>query len=300
MSFIVDHIMEMILQMFDRTILILGPFLLVGGLFLVNFVGVLFYYTPFIDQEKHSPIVVFLVDLLGIWIWFNILFNWFLCFKTNPGVPPSEIPLGEGGKSCHKCSSFKPQRAHHCHVCQKCVLQMDHHCPWMANCIGYFNYRYFVLTLFYLTVGCLFCSIITAEEFSIPNKLLFSPNGMKDIPKLVFFTFFLCCSAGSAVGLLLCWHLYLILSGQTTIEFYQRRSKPNGPNWKKNRRTSWYKLSMFQFPLESNDYDLGPTQNWIQVFGESKIPLAWALPSLKPPPGDGIHWKNCRSLVSLV
>lgn len=297
-----DVLIDLMLNVFDRSIMIMGPFLLVGGSFLVCVVGFIFFNTPFLSLETNSPVTVAIADLIGVWLWFNVLFNWFMCWRTSPGEPPrdpTKIQQSQNSSTslCQKCDAFKPARAHHCHVCQRCVLAMDHHCPWMANCIGFYNYRYFVLTLVYLTVGCMFCVLISSYQFSIVTKLMMG-DGSSEIPKYVFFVFFLCSTAGCAVGLLLVWHLYLIFSGQTTIEFYQRRSTPNSRG--RRSRLAWYKLAFFHPPLEANDYDLGPAQNWARVFGESSNPFSWLLPSLRPPPGDGIAWKSCRSLVSLV
>ena len=40
-------------------------------------------------------------------------------------------------------------RTHHCKQCNKCVLKMDHHCQWVLNCIGFYNYKYFMNMLVY-------------------------------------------------------------------------------------------------------------------------------------------------------
>ncbi|KAE8225254.1 hypothetical protein CF326_g7898 [Tilletia indica] len=48
----------------------------------------------------------------------------------------------------------KPERSHHCSVCKTCVTKFDHHCPWINACVGLGNERYFVLFLFWLSVGC--------------------------------------------------------------------------------------------------------------------------------------------------
>lgn len=46
---------------------------------------------------------------------------------TKENIQQMGFREGEIIFKCPKCSSIKPNRAHHCSVCKRCVLKMDHH-----------------------------------------------------------------------------------------------------------------------------------------------------------------------------
>ena len=134
---------------------------------------------------------------VGLWLSFNILFNYYMCARTNPGRPPDLFSSAESGEAagsptkrggggngqpqggvlsqhtmrwCRVCNNVKPPICHHCSVCNTCVLRMDHHCPWMNNCVGLRNYRYFFLFLFYLWLGCAYaCVVCYAAVYDDPD-----------------------------------------------------------------------------------------------------------------------------------
>lgn len=130
----------------------------------------------------------------------NIFFNLISCSMTVPGSPASIkdpgkvlgltinprhsnqpisfslkkkclLARGVYYKYCKQCRAVKPPRAHHCSVTGRCVFEMDHYCPWMNNCVGFYNYKYFVLFLANLFVGCLyFMAVIGSEIITLTSK----------------------------------------------------------------------------------------------------------------------------------
>ncbi|GMT31191.1 hypothetical protein PFISCL1PPCAC_22488, partial [Pristionchus fissidentatus] len=59
----------------------------------------------------------------------------------------------DGGKFCVECNRYSPIRSHHCPLCKYCVLRKDHHCYITGGCVGLGNQRYFIVFLFWATVG---------------------------------------------------------------------------------------------------------------------------------------------------
>ena len=193
---------------FSIALRFLGPVLVVLANGLIGLVVYIYLtlLTPRYLEPALGPVLTFFVVAFGIFLLFNILWNYWSCVLTRPGAPASQLPpleeleagtdfsdYGEGWRHCRKCKSGKPPRTHHCSVCRRCVMKMDHHCPWVNNCVGFYNYKYFCLFVLYTAAGCVFTACTCALAFFSPQR--------RD--HMIVFIFVLTCSVLFALSALL-------------------------------------------------------------------------------------------------
>ncbi|SNX83257.1 related to PFA4 - Palmitoyltransferase [Melanopsichium pennsylvanicum] len=157
---------------------------------------------------------------------------------------------------CKTCLCFKPPRAHHCKTCHRCILRMDHHCPWVANCVGFHNYTYFLGFLFFVDFTCLYHLImISCRVLDRFNSWGYwrEPSG-KELVWLVM-NYTLCIPVLILVGIFSIYHFYCVTVNQTTIE-----------SWEKDRVAIMIRrgrIRKVKYP-----YNLGMWSNVKSVFGE--------------------------------
>jgi hypothetical protein len=133
---------------------------------------------------------------------------------------------------CHVCDRWKPDRAHHCGICGRCVLKLDHHCVWVVNCVGLYNYKFFLLFLGY---GCLygwlsfFGLIHKVRRYTTP--MLNADGGTGTDVALVFMAIAIGLIFGLALAGFVLMHLRMVHTNRTTLEL----GMPSEGAWKWDR-----------------------------------------------------------------
>lgn len=261
----------------DWIVSLIGPLLASLATFLILFVTYS-YFTELLPVLliEHGTAQAQMLTLFGVWLLVNLLWNYFCTMFVGPGHSPDvmgddtksllvhdpEVTEGQSHRFCRKCNKVKPMRAHHCSICNKCVLKMDHHCPWVNNCVGHYNHKYFLGFLAYMCSGAGFVLFVSFET------TLQALSGRNQSAVFLISTV-MCFSAFVATGLFFSWNLYLVMTNQTTIEFYGNKFSAAG-----RRR--------------GNPYDLGYRRNLEEVFGVHLTPWRFLFPNRVLPAGDGI------------
>ena len=127
---------------------------------------------------------------------------------------------------------------------------MDHHCPWFNNCIGYGNYKFFLLTLFYATLACIFVFATLLQE--LIWELANDRTSGRSVQFLVVCVFAFVMGVSSIV--LFVYHLYLTASNTTTLEHMDRSDSRRHPQQRDSGGT-----------LLPNPYNVGILRNIQQV-----------------------------------
>jgi len=166
---------------------------------------------------------------------------------------------------CEKCVHIKPDRSHHCSICGVCVTKMDHHCPWVNNCVGFANYKFFILFLGYAFTFCVFIALSTLPFFMQFWRNELSGNGKFHILFLFFVSTMFSVSVVSLWG----YHIYLVLHNRSTLEAYRAPIFRSGP--------------------DKDGFNLGKYNNFIEVFGDRKA--LWFIPVFTSL-GDGVSFPS--------
>ena len=106
---------------------------------------------------------------------------------------------------CQRCLKCKPDRCHHCSQCNQCILKMDHHCPWVANCIGFYNYKYFLNMLLYASLSC---QVIVFTSNKLVSNVLSKSDVDYRTAYFVVTSYVLACVFGFIITGFFCFHMW--------------------------------------------------------------------------------------------
>jgi hypothetical protein len=209
-----------------------------------------FYIIPYQCKSLYSRTLAYVFLTVGL---INLIARYVYAVGTNPGTPNSAVyarlkrsrdnekpeerikqPSLLAWTKCRHTGIPKPPRAHFDSVNKQLIINFDHWCPWLFNSVGYGNYRHFVVFIGWVWALTSVGAILTAEAFleGLKRPRRQAPEYSEIASTIVFCV---CLALGVAVGVLFGWHLYLVLSNQTSVDFLvlagrRTRVDPDYPN----------------------------------------------------------------------
>ncbi|KAI0635541.1 DHHC palmitoyltransferase-domain-containing protein [Trametes polyzona] len=162
---------------------------------------------------------------------------------------------------CRKCGEMRPERSHHCRICGRCVLKYDHHCPGINQCVGIYNERHFVLFMLYLVVACFCYAVFGWKRVLLALGWFDTPWPYFAPPMAFLLSFILAVVLFMAVSAMAGWHLYMVASGETSVETqdheqYRKIAKQRNESFINCYDLGWKKNLELFFNVGPNGYPL--------------------------------------------
>jgi len=220
-------------------------------------------------------------------------------------------------KWCKKCMAPKPERAHHCSSCGRCILKMDHHCPWLGSkCIGHRTYPAFIHFVSCVMLQAIYIGTVSARAMWYSFNKPFDVDNFTPVHELCLTLTGLVFAL--VMGSFLIYHIYLILTNQTTLEdispflllrylappHYGEGNRDMSSNPPKEHELSYKQRLLVKDAHRSlRIYDIGWRRNVAQVFGlgGGRYEWIWRLWCGGSSPGDGRHFpRNARAEEQLA
>lgn len=197
-----------------------------------------FVYMRHLHPLLHAtlpPLPYALHTTVFLYLFFSVSTNYVFCVLTCAGRPILDTESGTGSpfpaacsddldalrtrsetwRWCSVCRATKPPRAHHCSACNACFHRLCHHCPAVGRCVGRDNYPFFFRFVMCAWAGAL---LVASSAAWLAKRGGATGKGTRDV---LFFTGVAASAVAVAVGVLGGWHVYLLGTGQTTIEWLE-------------------------------------------------------------------------------